>query len=248
VFPPNKNNGEFAMSEPSAPPIGPEVDSAPAPRPSRTVLEGRLVRLEALDPKKHGDDLWAACGEGKRDGMWHYMGIGPFPDRASFDAYLDKAGKSEDPLFFAIVPKPEGRAAGIVTYLRIEPAHRVIEVGSLWYGESLQGSAASTDAMYLMARHAFEDLGYRRYEWKTNALNAASRKAAERLGFTYEGLFRNHMIMKGRSRDTAWFSMLEEEWPKVKRAFETYLSPDNFDGPRHKRSLPDIRNSLTETI
>jgi RimJ/RimL family protein N-acetyltransferase len=233
------------MSEkPPGPLLGPAVDPSPAPRPNRVVLEGDRVRIEPLDPQKHGDDLWAACGEGKRDAMWAYMAVGPFPDRVSFDAYLERFAKSEDPLAFAIVTKPERRAAGIVAYLRIEPAHRVIEVGNIWYGEALQGSAAATEAMYLLAKHAFEDLGYRRYEWKTNAFNAASRKAAERLGFTFEGVFRNHMIMKGRNRDTAWFAMLDEEWPLVRRAFEAYLDPANFEGGRHRKSLPDIRQSL----
>lgn len=229
-------------------PLGPPVDPKPAPRPRRTVLAGRSVRLEPLDPARHGDQLWQACGEGRRDAMWTYMGIGPFPDRASFDAYLNKAAVSEDPLFFAIVPTGQdaggGEAAGIITLLRITPEHRVIEVGSLWFGQSLQGSVATTEAQYLLARHVFDDLGYRRYEWKTNALNAASRKAADRLGFTFEGVFRNHMIMKGMSRDTAWFSITEEEWPKVRRGFERYLDPANFDAAgRHAKSLPECREA-----
>jgi RimJ/RimL family protein N-acetyltransferase len=238
-----------AMSTAPELPLGPEVDPKPAPRPSRTVLEGRTVRLEPLDPAKHGDELWEACGEGKRDAMWTYMGIGPFADRAAFDAYLSKGAGSEDPLFFAIVPTATGKASGVITYLRITPEHRVIEVGSLWFGQAMQGSPAATEVQYLMAKNVFENLGYRRYEWKTNALNAASRKAAERLGFTFEGVFRNHMIMKGRSRDTAWFSMLAEEWPSVKRGFESYLDPANFDANgRHSKSLPECREPVTEAV
>jgi RimJ/RimL family protein N-acetyltransferase len=237
------------MSETRELPLGPAVDAAPAQRPARTTLEGRTVRLEPLDPAKHGDDLWEACGEGKRDAMWTYMGIGPFADRAAFDAYLNKGAGSEDPLFFAIVPTADGRASGVITYLRITPEHRVIEVGSLWFGQSMQGSPAATEVQYLMFKNVFETLGYRRLEWKTNALNAASRKAAERLGFTFEGVFRNHMIMKGHSRDTAWFSMLDADWPAVKQGFERYLEPSNFDANgRHGKSLPECREAVAETV
>ena len=155
---------------------------------------------------------------------------------------MAEASTKADPLLFALVDPATGKAVGHATYMRIEPAQRVIEVGNILYTRALQRTPAATEAMYLMARHAFEDLGYRRYEWKCNAFNAPSRAAAKRLGFTYEGLFRQHMIVKGRNRDTAWFSLLDSEWPHAKAAFEAWLSPDNFDAEgRQKARLEDLR-------
>jgi RimJ/RimL family protein N-acetyltransferase len=166
---------------------------------------------------------------------------GPFPDRASFDANLSKKAVSPDRVFFTIVDRASGRAVGQACYLRIDPANRVIEVGHILYTPALQRTAGATEAMYLLARHAFEDLGYRRYEWKCNALNSPSRRAALRLGFTFEGVFRQHMIVKGRNRDTAWFAMLDIEWPARKGAFERWLDPSNFDSAgRQKKSLQTI--------
>jgi RimJ/RimL family protein N-acetyltransferase len=157
------------------------------------------------------------------------MPDGPFIDRAAFEAHVNAKALLEDPLFFAIVDRATGLAAGRATLMRIEPAHGVIEVGGIIYTRALQRSRAATEAMYLFARYVFEDLGYRRYEWKCNALNEASRRAALRLGFTFEGIFRQHMIIKGRNRDTAWFSMLDSEWPARKQAFEAWLGENNFD-------------------
>ena len=170
--------------------------------------------------------------------MWQYLFEGPFADRAAFDLHLHRIAVSEDPLFFAILDESSGAAVGYASYMRIEPVHRVIEVGSILYTPRLQQTTLATEAMYLMARHVFEDLGYRRYEWKCNALNAPSRRAALRLGFTFEGIFRQHMIVKGRNRDTAWFSMLDSEWPVRKANFERWLDPSNFgrDG-RQKGAL-----------
>lgn len=182
-----------------------------------------------LDPIAHGDALYRGTHGADNDQQWRYLWDGPFPDRASFDSYLKQKATSEDPLFFAIVDKASGQAAGHAAYMRIEPQHRVIEVGSILYTSDFQRTTGSTEVMYLMARHVFEDLGYRRYEWKCNALNAPSRRAALRLGFTFEGIFRQHMIIKGRNRDTAWFSMLDSEWPARKQAFERWLDPSNFD-------------------
>jgi RimJ/RimL family protein N-acetyltransferase len=226
-------------------PIGPEIDPAPARRPlNGTVLEGRHVVLAPIDPAAQADTLYAEAHGPEGDALWLYLSTAPFADPALFRAYLERAAVSEDPLFFAIVERTTGRPLGHATYMRIEPAHRVIEVGNILYTPKLQRSLGATEAMYLMARHAFEELGYRRYEWKCNALNAPSRRAALRLGFTYEGTFRSHMIVKGRSRDTAWFSMLADEWPARKAAFERWLDPANFDeGGRQRLSLSALNAS-----
>jgi RimJ/RimL family protein N-acetyltransferase len=171
------------------------------------------------------------------------MADGPFADFAAFELQLRRKAASEDPLFFAIVDKADGSAKGYASYLRIEPAHRCIEVGNILYSPALQHTPGGTEAMYLMARHVFEELGYRRYEWKCNALNERSRRAALRFGFQFEGIFRQHMIVKGRNRDTAWFSMLDCEWPERKRGFEQWLSPTNFDeAGRQKISLSSLNN------
>jgi RimJ/RimL family protein N-acetyltransferase len=218
--------------------LGALVNAAPARRPRRTTLDGRAVRVVPLDPSAHADALFDGTRGPENERLWLYLFDGPFPTRVAFDSHLKQMGKSEDPLFFAILDQPSGEAVGYAAYMRIEPAHRVIEVGSILFTPRLQRTLGATEAMYLMARHVFEDLGYRRYEWKCNALNAPSRSAAERLGFTFEGIFRQHMIIKGRNRDTAWFSMLESEWPKRKVAFERWLDPSNFDANgRQKISL-----------
>ncbi len=188
-----------------------------------------MVSLEPLDPVAHGDTLFAGSSGEQHDDLWLYLFDGPFRDRAEFDANLRAKAKTDDPLFFGIVDNATQAAAGYASYMRIEPVHKVIEVGSILYTPALQRTAGATEAMYLMARHVFEDLGYRRYEWKCNALNAPSRSAALRLGFRFEGIFRQHMIVKGLNRDTAWFSMLDSEWPARKQAFETWLDEKNFD-------------------
>lgn len=209
--------------------IGVVVGRAAARRPQRRILPGRLVSLEPLDAGAHADSLYeSTCGP-EGDALYLYLPYGPFPDCASFRADLQEKAHSEDPLYFGIVDKRSGLAMGHASYLRITPEHGCIEVGHILYAPKLQRTAAATEAMYLMAKHAFEDLGYRRYEWKCDALNAPSRRAALRLGFTFEGIFRQHMIVKGRNRDTAWFSMLDSEWPARKRAFEKWLDPSNFD-------------------
>ena len=206
--------------------------------PQRVILDGRRVRIVPLVPE-HAEDLW----EGSRDAaLWDYLFDGPFEDRASFDASILKKSKGNDPLFFAILEGGSGRALGYASYMRIEPAHQCIEVGSILYTPALQRTVGATEAMFLMARHVFEDLGYRRYEWKCNALNEPSRRAALRLGFTFEGIFRQHMIVKGRNRDTAWYSMLDSEWPARKAAFEQWLDAGNFDeNGRQKKALPDFQ-------
>jgi len=222
-------------------PIGDEVPTTVARRPARTTLAGPHVRLVPLDAALHAADLF----EGVRghDEVWTYLFDGPFPDLTSFRKHLESRANSNDPLFFAIIDCRSGRAVGYASYMRIEPIHRVIEVGSILFAPALQRTLGATEAMYLMAKHAFDDLGYRRYEWKCNSLNAPSRRAALRLGFKFEGVFRKHMIIKGRNRDTAWYSMTDEEWPSRKIAFEKWLDPSNFDADGHQlRSLSELRN------
>jgi len=212
-----------------------------AKRPSHIVLEGRYVILAPLDARLHGDALWEATRGEQNDALWQYLAEGPFRDRKDFDKTLEGMAASEDPLFFAIIDRALERAAGRASYLRIDPKHGSIEVGSILYTHALQRTRGATEAMYLMARHAFEDLGYRRYEWKCNALNEPSRRAALRLGFTFEGIFRQHQIVKGRNRDTAWFSMLDGEWPRRKEAFERWLEPENFSATGEQRQrLADL--------
>ncbi len=214
-------------------PLGALVDAAPAARPGSETLEGRHCRVEKLDPGLHGDALWAAVkGD---DALWTYMGPGPFADGERFAHWLDDVATALDPHAYAVCDAASGDAIGVVTLMEIRPAMRVIEMGSIVYSRRLQRTIAATEAQYLAARHVFETLGYRRYEWKCNALNAPSRRAALRLGFTFEGVFRRHMIVKGRNRDTAWFSMLDGEWPARKAAFERWLDPANFDGSGRQR-------------
>jgi RimJ/RimL family protein N-acetyltransferase len=210
-------------------------------------LQGRLVTLTPLDPVAHGEALYEATHGEAADQLWLYLFEGPFPDRAAFDLHLQRVAASEDPLFFAILDRASATAVGYAAYMRIEPAHRVIEVGSILYTPRLQRTPLATEAMYLMARHVFEDLGYRRYEWKCNALNAPSRKAALRFGFTFEGIFRQHMIVKGRNRDTAWFSMLDTEWPARKASFERWLDPSNFASDGRQKMELSALNGLSST-
>jgi RimJ/RimL family protein N-acetyltransferase len=227
----------MSASEPdpySGRPVGVKVDATPARRPEAVVLEGRFGRVEKLEAR-HGAALWPALQDA--NATWAYMGYGPFADETAFRAWFAERPKLEDPYSYAIV-QPDGRAVGIATLMEIRPAMRAIEVGNIVYAPALQRTPLATEAQYLLARYVFETLGNRRYEWKCNALNAPSRRAAERFGFTFEGLFRQHQIVKGRNRDTAWFSMLDTEWPMRKAAFERWLAPDNFDGAgRQKLSL-----------
>ena len=220
------------------------LDGSPAGRPQRIVLEGQYVRLVPLDPARHGDALWEGTRGPENDALWLYLFDGPFARRASFDANLMRRATADDPLLFAILDRESQEARGYASYMRIEPAHRVIEVGSILYTPVFQRTTGATEAMYLMARHVFEDLGYRRYEWKCDALNQPSRRAALRLGFTFEGIFRQHMIVKGRNRDTAWYSMIDTEWPSRKARFEQWLDPRNFDANgRQKVALEALQGA-----
>lgn len=232
-------------------PVGESLTAMPdGRRPGRGTLTGTSVVIEPIDPARHGSDLYAAaCGpDGDQSGdMWTYMSFGPFDDQEAFQAWLAPQDESTDPLVFALVDKASGTAQGMASYLRIASGWASCEVGSIWYAPSLVRSRAATEAMYLMARHVFEDLGYRRYEWKCDSHNAASRRAALRLGFQYEGLFRQHLIYKGRNRDTAWFAMTDQDWGVVKAAFEAWLADSNFDADgRQLRGLAEIRAGHAE--
>jgi RimJ/RimL family protein N-acetyltransferase len=216
----------------------------PARLPRREPLPGRLVRLEPLDPDRHAADLHAASHGPLADPvLWHYLPYGPFDDAAAFRDWLAERASSEDPLFLAVVDEDSGRAGGVVSFLRMEPDHGVIEIGHIWFGAGLRRTPQATEAIYLLARHAFDDLGNRRLEWKCDADNARSRRAAERFGFTFEGVFRQHMIVKGRNRDSAWYSLLDGEWPAARAAFEAWLAPGNFDADgRQRRPLASLRD------
>jgi len=216
-------------------PVGLPVDPTPAPRPGPVTLKGRYGRLEKLTPA-HAADLWAAFAG--HDQVWTYISTdGPFATAAEFVPFLEKRAAADDPYAYAIIDASD-RAVGYLTLLRIVPEMRVIEVGHVLYSPALQRTPLGTETQYLLARYVFETLGYRRYEWKCDALNAPSRRAALRYGFVYEGTFRQYMIAKGRNRDNAWFSMLDSEWPARKRNFERWLAPENFDSEgRQKLSL-----------
>jgi RimJ/RimL family protein N-acetyltransferase len=214
-------------------------------RPPRRTLRGRYCRLEPVDPKRHAADLFAAYMDAPDARDWTYV----FAERPEtpplFDDYLTGLAKSEDPLHYTIVDTGTTKAAGTAALMRIDPVHGVIEVGSIAYSRSLQRTRAGTEAMYLFMRLVFDDLGYRRYEWKCDSLNGPSRAAAERYGFTFEGIFRSALVYKGRNRDTAWYSIIADEWPRLRSGFDAWLDPGNFDGQGlQKRALEALRPSL----
>ncbi len=223
------------MTVPDFPPnTGPVEGWTPRPLPPREAVEGRFCRIEPLDPVRHASDLFAANTNPEN---WEWLGYGPFDTEDAYRAWMHETCTGQDPLFHAIIDKAADKAVGVASYLRINPAHGSVEVGHINYSPLLQRHPAGTEAMYLLMRRAFE-LGYRRYEWKCNAANAPSRAAALRYGFTFEGISRSHMISRGRNRDTAWFSILDSEWPAIRTAFEAWLSPDNFDpAGRQKQRL-----------
>ena len=211
-------------------PVGPRVaNPAPAKRPERVVLDGRYCRLEPLDPSRHGAELFKASTAADAEARFLYLFEDPPTSQSEFQAWLEKSAASADPLFFAVIDKATGRCEGRQTFMRIDPAHQAIEIGSIYWGPAIARSRVTTEANYLFAKYAFDELGYRRYEWKCNALNAPSRASALRLGFSYEGLFRRAVIIKGRTRDTTWYAMISEEWPRLKKAYDAWLDPANFD-------------------
>ena len=213
------------MSERQA--MGERVEVGAASLPAAEVIEGRFVRLEPLDPDAHAAALYERSHASPDDeAIWTYMTYGPFDDFEQMRAWLAASASSSDPLFFTVVELATDAPAGVVSLMNIDVAMRRLELGHIWYVRSAQRGRANTEAAFLLLREAFERWGYRRAEWKCDALNARSRAAAERLGFTFEGVFRSHMIVKGRNRDTAWFSMLVEEWPARRRAMQRWLDAE----------------------
>lgn len=199
------------------------------PRPDRVTLEGRYARLEPLDAAKHGAQLLASAQEPGADDRFRYLFEETPADLADFTPWLDRASASADPMFFAVINRATLRAEGRQALMRIDPVHGVIEIGNILWGPAIAGSRVATDAHYLFAAHVFDTLGYRRFEWKCNNGNEPSKRAAARFGFAHEGVFRNHMVTKGRNRDTAWFAMIVEDWPRLKAGYEAWLNPANFD-------------------
>jgi len=228
-------------------PVGhPVPEWTPRPHVTAAVLKGRYCRLERLDPHRHAEELFTADQLDTRGESWTYLPYGPFDTLADYRRWIEQVCSGDDPLFYAIIdtdpdtdPTAAGaaqRAVGVLSYLRMQPEIGVIEVGHVHYSPLLQRRRAATDSQYLLASHAFEELGYRRLEWKCNALNAASRSAAARLGFTYEGTFRQAAVVKGRNRDTAWYSITDSEWPGIRDRFASWLHPDNFDAQGRQRT------------
>lgn len=223
-------------------PLGTELDWQPVERPARKPLRGAHVLIRPVDAATDAEPLYAVSHPPDGDpAIWTYLPDGPYESAEHLGRMLAWAETSDDPLYFSLVGLPGERPLGIASYLRITPEFGVIEIGHIWFGPPLQRTTAATEAIYLLAAHAFDDLGYRRLEWKCNALNAASRRAAERLGFSFEGVFRNHMVLKGRNRDTAWYAITDADWPPVRNGFQGWLVADNFVGDgTQKRSLGDL--------
>jgi RimJ/RimL family protein N-acetyltransferase len=218
-------------------PIGPAVPGwVPRPRPPRTAMVGRYALVEPVNVDKHAGDLISAYMEAPDGRDWTYLSVERPDGEAQFREYLDRLTTSDDPLHHAIVDRGTGRALGTAAFMRIEPAHGVMEVGYITFSPALKRTRVATEAMYLMMKRAFDELGYRRYEWKCDSLNAPSRAAALRYGFTFEGIFRKAIVYKGRSRDTAWYSITDDEWAGTRGAFEAWLDPGNFDAEGRQRS------------
>jgi RimJ/RimL family protein N-acetyltransferase len=219
------------------------TDWKPRRRPLRVPLEGRYVRLEPLDAARHGDELFAASTVTDIDQRFRWLFEVPTDDRAAFDTWIEKVAASEDPLFFAVIDKATGKVAGRQTLMRIDTNFGVIEIGNIYWGPLISRKPAATEAQFLFMKHVFDDLGYRRYEWKCNNRNEPSKRAAERFGFKFEGIFRQHMIVKGENRDTAWYSIIDSEWLALKAAYEEWLDPKNFDAQgQQKTRLEELRS------
>ena len=227
---------------------GADVDHMPSGiMPGRNRLEGETVMLEPINPERHASEAYAAGhGSPEANAIWDYMAYGPWDNEAAMAGWLRSCAASHDPMFYAIRPKDSGKVSGMCSYLNIEPGNGSIEIGHIWFGPTLQRTRAATEALFLLLDHAMTDLRYRRMEWKCNALNARSRNAAHRLGFRFEGVFYNHIIFKGKNRDTAWFSILDDEWPEVRAKLAAWLAADNFDtGGSAKSSLNEAMQNRT---
>ncbi len=211
------------------------------PRPERIVLDGRYARLEPLDPARHGADLFRSAQQPGSEDRFRYLFETTPSDAAAFSAWLDKVSAGQDPMFFAVIDKATGRAEGRQTLMRIDPVHGVIEIGNVLWGPAIARTRVCTEALYLFAHYVFDTLGYRRFEWKCNNLNEPSKRAAERFGFVFEGIFRQHMVVKGQNRDTAWFAMLDSDWPRLKAGYEEWLKPENFDEAGRQKSKLSFR-------
>lgn len=210
--------------------------------PHNAAIEGRYCRLEPLDAQRHAAGLYTAYSQAQDGRDWTYMSVGPFADAASYRSYAEQAAAGSDPLHYAVIERKTGNVVGTLALMRIDPANGVIEVGFVAFSPLLKRTPVSTEAQYLLMKHAFDALGYRRYEWKCDSLNGPSRQAAARLGFQFEGIFRQAIVYKGRSRDTAWFSIVDGEWPQLRAAFEHWLAPENFDAQGQQRvSLTALR-------
>ena len=210
-------------------------------RPPRMAVSGRYCTVEPLDPRKHGRDLFEAAANDKAGRMWTYLPYGPFATHQAYAGWMSMTCMAEDPLFYAIIDSATGKAVGVASLMRIDPKGGAIEVGHIALSPLAQRGRVATEAMFLLMKRVFDEIAYRRYEWKCDSLNAPSRKAAERLGFTYEGTFRQATVYKGRNRDTAWFAIIDKEWPLLKTCFEKWLDPANFDADgQQKLRLSDL--------
>jgi RimJ/RimL family protein N-acetyltransferase len=211
------------------------------PRPERIVLEGRYARLEVVDPAKHGAQLLASAQQPGADDRFRYLFEEPPADMAALAPWLERASTSADPLFFAVIDRQTGRAEGRQSLMRIDATHGVIEIGHILWGPAIARTRVVTDALYLFATYAFDTLGYRRFEWKCHNLNEPSKRAALRFGFTFEGVFRQHMVAKGCNRDTAWFAIIDADWPGLKAGYEAWLRPENFEADGQQKSKLTFR-------
>jgi RimJ/RimL family protein N-acetyltransferase len=224
-------------------PVGPIVDPLPSgAKPDLRPLPGRWIRLDPLNVTAHGAQLFKPFADpDANDDVWTWMPYGPFVDQTSFLSWLKDREAARDPWFYALVKRDTGEALGMAAFMRADPTNGVIEIGNIWMAPALQRTRESTEAMYLMIRHAFDDLGVRRLEWKCDALNAPSRAAALRFGFEFEGIFKQHMIIKGRNRDTAWFAIIDKDWPTIRKGFEAWLAESNFDAKGQQKAKLQVR-------
>ena len=224
-------------------PVGPLVDFLPTGiTPDLRPLPGRWIRLDPLSVAHHGLSLYRSFeGKDPENAVWTWMAYGPFADETTFLAWAKDREAARDPWFYAIVNRATGESLGMGAFMRADPANGVIEIGNIWMAPALQQTREATEAIFLMIRHAFDDLGVRRLEWKCDALNAPSRKAALRFGFQFEGIFRQHMIIKGRNRDTAWFAIIDKDWPKVRAGFEDWLNAGNFDEEGRQKTRLSVK-------